>query len=144
MFGNDAVAPIIDIFNECADAGLKAYAPYTLDPRPNDLYNLETEPEMQYKIQKCYNLQEELEMVHLRLGAKNMNFWSCTCYWPEVGNAPGRAQTSPGPNLRRELFNSVLGSRSNRNSGGLEMLCNILGKAPHFGLMTDEGRKASG
>ena len=29
MFGNDAVAPIIDIFNECADAGLKAYAPYT-------------------------------------------------------------------------------------------------------------------
>jgi len=88
MFGNDSVLPIIDIFNECADAGLKAYAPYTLDPRPNDLYNLETTPEMQYKIQQCYNLQDEIEKVHLRLGAKNMNFWSCTCYWPEVGNAP--------------------------------------------------------
>jgi predicted aconitase len=143
MFGNDAVAPIIDIFNECADAGLKAYAPYTLDPRPNDLYNLETEPEMQYKIQKCYNLQEELEMVHLRLGAKNMNFWSCTCYWPEVGNAPGQGTNLAWSESSAVNYsNSVLGSRSNRNSGGLEMLCNILGKAPHFGLMTDEGRKA--
>jgi predicted aconitase len=143
MFGNDAVAPIIDIFNECADAGLKAYAPYTIDPRPNDLYNLETEPEMQYKIQKCYNLQEELEMVHRRLGAKNMNFWSCTCYWPEVGNAPGQGTNLAWSESSAVNYsNSVLGSRSNRNSGGLEMLCNILGKAPHFGLMTDEGRKA--
>jgi predicted aconitase len=38
--------------------------------------------------------------------------------------------------------NSVLGARSNRNSGGIEMMCNILGKAPHFGLMTTEGRRA--
>jgi len=143
MFGNDAVLPIIDIFNECADAGLKSYASYTLDPRPNDLYNLETEPEMQYKIQQCYNRQEELEMVHLRLGAKNMKYWSCTCYWPEVGNAPAQGTNLAWSESSAVNYsNSVLGTRSNRNSGGLEMLCNILGKAPHFGLMTDEGRKA--
>ena len=143
MFGNASVVPVIDIFNQCADAGLKAYAPYTIDPRPNDLFNLETTPEMQYGIQKIYNLQAEMEMVHLRLGAKNMNYWSCTCYWPEVGNHPKQGTNLAWSESSAVNYsNSVLGSRSNRNSGGFEMLCNILGKAPHFGLMTDEGRKA--
>ncbi len=143
MFGSDAVAPVIDIFNECADAGLKAYAPYTIDPRPYDFYNLETSAENQYKLQKTYNLQTEMEMVHLRLGAKDMNYWSCACYWPEVGNAPKQGTNLAWSESSAVNYcNSVLGCRSNRNSGGLEMLCNILGKAPHFGLMTDEGRQA--
>ena len=143
LMGNNALIPIIDIFNECADAGLKAYAPYTIDPRPNDLFNLETEPEMQYKIQAMFNLQQEMEMVHLRLGAKNMNYWSCTCYWPEVGNAPEKGTyTAWSESSAVNYSNSVLGARTNRNSGGIEMLCNMLGKAPNFGLTTDEGRKA--
>jgi predicted aconitase len=143
MFGSDAVAPVIDIFNECADAGLKAYAEYTIDPRPFDFYNLETSAENQYKLQKTYNLQTEMEMVHLRLGAKDMNYWSCACYWPEVGNAPRQGTNLAWSESSAVNYcNSVLGARSNRNSGGLEMLCNILGKAPHFGLLTDEGRQA--
>jgi predicted aconitase len=39
--------------------------------------------------------------------------------------------------------NSALGLRTNRNAGGMELLCGLLGKAPLFGLMTDEGRKAN-
>ena len=143
LFGSTPVAPIIDIFNECADAGLKAYAEYTIDPRPYDFYNLETSAENQYKLQQTYNLQTEIEMVHLRLGAKDMNFWSCACYWPEVGNAPKQGTNLAWSESSAVNYsNSVLGCRSNRNSGGIEMLCNILGKAPHFGLMTDEGRQA--
>jgi predicted aconitase len=38
--------------------------------------------------------------------------------------------------------NSVLGIRTNRYGAGMEMLCALVGKAPVFGLMTDEGRKA--
>ena len=38
--------------------------------------------------------------------------------------------------------NSVFGARSNRNSGIIELFCGILGKAPEFGLLTDEGRRA--
>jgi hypothetical protein len=38
--------------------------------------------------------------------------------------------------------NSVLGLRTNRNAAGMELLCALLQKAPHFGLMTDEGRQA--
>ena len=143
MFGSTPVAPIIDIFNECADAGLKAYAEYTIDPRPFDFYNLETSTENQYKLQKTYNLQTEMEMVHLRLGLKDMNYWSCACYWPEVGNAPKQGTNLAWSESSAVNYcNSVLGARSNRNSGGIEMLCNILGKAPHFGLLTDEGRQA--
>ncbi len=39
--------------------------------------------------------------------------------------------------------NSVLGARTNRNAAGIDLLCNVLGKAPLFGLLTDEGRRAS-
>jgi predicted aconitase len=143
LFGSSPVQPIVDILNDCADAGLKTYAPYTMDPRPYDFDNVETEPEYQYKLQKLYSIQRDLEMVHLRLGAKNNNYWSCTCYYKEVGNAP-----PAGTNLcwsessAVNFANSGLGCRSNRNPGGVDVLCNILGKAPHFGLMTDEGRKA--
>jgi hypothetical protein len=31
---------IIDVFNTCADEGLKSYAPFTINPRPFDLYNV--------------------------------------------------------------------------------------------------------
>jgi predicted aconitase len=137
------VMPIVDIFNICADAGLKAYAEYTIDPRPWDFNNLETTPEHQYKIQKLYNAQTALELVHLRLGAKNYNYWTCACYWPEVGNTPEHGTNLAWSESSAVNYaNSVLGARTNRNSGGLEMLCNILGKAPYFGLMTDEGRQA--
>jgi predicted aconitase len=39
--------------------------------------------------------------------------------------------------------NSVLGARCNRNSGILELFGSIAGCVPYFGLLTDEGRKAT-
>jgi hypothetical protein len=143
MFGSSPVAPILDIFKECTDAGLKAYAPYTIDPRPYDFYNVEMTPEYNQKVHEAYDKQQELEAAHLLLGAKDMNYWSCACYWPEVGNAPKhKTNLAWSESSAVNYSNSVLGARSNRNSGGLEMLSNILGKTPHFGLMTDEGRQA--
>ena len=143
MFGPGPLKPVIDIYNECADAGLKAYAPYTIDPRPNDFYNVEMEPELQLEFGEAYPLQDALEKAHLRLGAKDINYWSCTCYWPEVGNAPAAGTyLAWSESSAVNYANSVLGARSNRNSGGIEMMCNILGRAPHFGLMTTEGRRA--
>lgn len=141
--GTAAVDPVIDILNECADAGLKAYAEYTIDPRPYDFYNVEVDPQQQLQLQSMFSSQTELEKVHVRLGAKNYNYWTCACYWPEVGNVPAKGTNLAWSESSAVNYaNSVLGARSNRNSGGIEMLCNILGKAPYFGLMTDEGRKA--
>lgn len=39
--------------------------------------------------------------------------------------------------------NSVLGARCNRNSGMLDLFGSIVGFVPYFGLLTDEGRKAT-
>ena len=32
---------MINMFQDCADAGLKSYAPYTVNPRCYDVYNVE-------------------------------------------------------------------------------------------------------
>uniref|UniRef100_UPI0031598826 aconitase X n=1 Tax=Caloramator sp. Dgby_cultured_2 TaxID=3029174 RepID=UPI0031598826 len=39
--------------------------------------------------------------------------------------------------------NSVIGARTNRNSGIIELMSGILGKTPEFGFLTDEGRRAA-
>lgn len=39
--------------------------------------------------------------------------------------------------------NSVLGARCNRNSAYMDIFGAILGRVPYFGLLTDEGRRAS-
>lgn len=39
--------------------------------------------------------------------------------------------------------NSVLGARCNRNSGIIELFGSVVGYVPYFGLLTDEGRKAT-
>ena len=39
--------------------------------------------------------------------------------------------------------NSVLGARCNRNSGIIDIMGSVVGYVPYFGLLTDEGRKAT-
>jgi predicted aconitase len=135
---------IIDIFNTCADEGLKSYAPFTVNPRPFDLYNVETQPVTMNMVFEGYPLQPQLDHVLNRIGARGMVSRSCACYTSEVGNAP-----EPGTNVAWaessavNFGNSVLGVRTNRYAGGMELLCALVGKAPYFGLMTDEGRMAT-
>ena len=142
--GTDYMAPMIKLFQECADAGLKTYAPYTVNPRCYDMYNVnnnETDFELIYE---GYKYQRDLDWVHAQLGAPDLNFRSCACYVDEVGNQP-----EPGTYVAWaessaiNYGNSALGLRTNRNAGGMELLCGLLGKAPLFGLMTDEGRMAN-
>jgi hypothetical protein len=94
-------------------------------------------------IAEGYPLQMRLDAVHSALGAPDLNFRSCACYIEDINNAP-----SPGTSVAWcessavNYGNSVLGIRTNRYGAGMEMLCAMLGKAPYFGLMTDEGRQA--
>ncbi len=134
---------MIEMLNQCADAGLKSYAPYTVNPRPYDVYNVQNNPKDMELIYQGYPLQAKLDYVHSRLGAPDLNYRSCACYIDEVGNAP-----EPGTYVAWcessavNYGNSVLGIRTNRNGAGMDMICAMLGKAPLFGLMTDEGRQA--
>ena len=142
-FGTSYMAPLVRIFNECAEAGLKAYAPYTVNPRPYDVYNVNNNAKDIELIYEGYELQRDVDYIHSRLGAPNMNRHSCACYVDEIGNAPAPGTyVAWAESSAVNYGNSVLGIRTNRNATGMELLCALLGKAPYFGLMTDEGRMA--
>ena len=141
--GTDYMKSMIAMFDECAKAGLKSYAPYTVNPRPYDVYNVNNNPGDMELIYEGYKLQRDLDWVHVRLGAPDLNLRSCACYLDEVGNAPKPGTYVAWAESSAVNFgNSALGIRTNRNGAGMDLLSAILGKAPLFGLLTDEGRKA--
>jgi len=143
FIGAGYMKSLIDMLDECAKAGLKSYATYTVNPRPYDVYNVQNNAKDMTMIYEGYKLQWDLDYVHVRLGAPDLNYRTCACYLEEVGNAP-----KPGTYVAWaessavNYGNSVLGIRTNRNGGGMVEICAMLGKAPLFGLMTEEGRKA--
>ncbi len=143
FIGAGYMASMIKMLDQCARAGLKSYAPYTVNPRPYDVYNVQNNAKDMELIYEGYPLQKDLDYVHARLGAPDLNYRSCACYLDEVGNAP-----EPGTYVAWaessavNYGNSVLGIRTNRNGAGMDLIQAMLGKAPKFGLMTDEGRKA--
>lgn len=142
--GQDYLLPMIKMFMECADAGLKAYAPYTVNPRCYDVYNVENNAADMKVIYELYGAQRDLDWMHARLGSPDLNLRSCACYVDEVGNKPPPGTyVAWAESSAVNYGNSALGLRTNRNASGMELLCALLGKAPLFGLMTDEGRMSS-
>ncbi len=143
FIGAPYMSSMIKMLDECAKAGLKSYAPYTVNPRPYDVYNVQNNAKDMTMIYEGYSLQWDLDYVHVRLGAPDLNDRTCACYLKEVGNAP-----KPGTYVAWaessavNYGNSVLGVRTNRNGAGMDLIQAMLGKAPLFGLMTDEGRMA--
>lgn len=141
--GAQYLEPIINLLEECANAGLKSYAPYTVNPRPYDVYNVQNNPTDMQLVYEGYPLQMKLDWVHSALGAPDLNQRSCACYLDEIGNKP-----EPGTAVAWcessavNYGNSALGIRTNRYGAGMEMICAMIGKAPYYGLMTDEGRQA--
>jgi hypothetical protein len=143
FIGTEYMRSMIELLDECAKAGLKSYAPYTVNPRPYDVYKVQNNAKDMTMIYEGYQLQWDLDYVHVRLGAPDLNYRTCACYLDEVGNAP-----EPGTYVAWaessavNYGNSVLGLRTNRNGAGMDLIQAMIGKAPHFGLMTDEGRMA--
>ena len=78
------------------------------------------------------------------LGLVDKNAFSCTCYMDEVGNKPKKDDVLSWAESSAVVYaNSVLGARCNRNSGIMDIMGSIVGYVPYFGLLTDEGRKAT-
>jgi hypothetical protein len=143
FIGAPYMSSMIKMLDECAKAGLKSYAPYTVNPRPYDVYNVQNNAKDMTMIYEGYSLQWDLDYVHVRLGAPDLNKRTCLCYLKEIGNAP-----EPGTYVAWaessavNYGNSVLGVRTNRTGAGMDLIQAMLGKGPLFGLMTDEGRMA--
>ena len=144
-FGIGLLKPVYRIMDEIIDAGLKTPYPFTVDPRPLDYKNVKCGLLNKLIFSKImYSQQKHYEEQLSKIGLKNKNAFTCTCYLNEVGNTPKYGDVLSWAESSAVVFaNSVLGARCNRNSGMLDIFGAILGKVPKFGLLTDEGRKAT-
>lgn len=143
-FGIGLLKPVYRIMDEIIEAGLKTPYPFTVDPRPIDYKNVKCNILDKLIFSKImYSKQKHYEEQLSRIGLKNKNAFTCTCYLEEVGNTPKYGDILSWAESSAVVFaNSVLGARCNRNSGMLDIFGAILGKVPKFGLLTDDSRKA--
>ena len=143
-FGLKVMAPVYDLMQQLLDADVASEQRFSVDPRPLDknvpanfLQNLVFNKFM-YTKQSFYEKQLE------KLGLMDKNAFTCTCYMDEVGNKPQKGEVLSWAESSAVVYaNSVLGARCNRNSGIIDIMGSIVGYVPYFGLLTDEGRKAT-
>lgn len=82
-----------------------------------------------------------IEASHLKLGAAAC--FTCTPY--QAGFVPAFGQDiACAESSVIAYYNSVVGARTNRYGGPLELLAGIAGFVPYFGLHIPENRKATG
>jgi len=143
-FGLKALGPVYDLMDKLIKDGAISKQKFTMDPRPCD-------PNVPKNILQdlifnkfMYSRQDFYEGQLKELGLLNENAFTCTAYMKEVGNIPKKGDTISWAESSAVVYaNSVLGARCNRNSGIIELMCSVVGYVPYFGLVTDEGRKAS-
>lgn len=144
-FGIGLLKPVYRIMDEIIDAGLKTPYSFTVDPRPIDYQNVKCGPLNKLIFSKImYSKQKHYEEQLKKIGLKDEKSFTCTCYLKEVGNTPKYGDVLSWAESSAVVFaNSVLGARCNRNSGMLDIFGSLVGRVPKFGLLTDEGRKAT-
>ena len=143
-FGLKVMAPVYDLMQQLLDAGVKSSQTFSVDPRPVDknvpanflqklVFN-----KLMYTKQNFYE-----EQLH-KLGLMSDDAFTCACYLDQVGNVPKKGDILSWAESSAVVYaNSVLGARCNRNSGIMDIMGSIVGYVPYFGLLTDEGRKAT-
>ncbi|MBQ2241993.1 MAG: DUF521 domain-containing protein [Clostridia bacterium] len=143
-FGLKVMAPVYDLMQQLLDAGVKSGQTFSVDPRPIDknvpanfLQNLVFNKLM-------YTKQDFYEGQLKKLGLLSDDAFTCACYLDQVGNKPEKGDILSWAESSAVVYaNSVLGARCNRNSGIMDIMGSIVGYVPYFGLLTDEGRKAT-
>lgn len=142
-FGLSMLNPIYDLMDTLIEAGAVSGQGFSVNPRPMDP-NVPVTWLQKLLFKKMYGVQEKYEKQLAKLGLMNKNAFTCTCYMDEVGNKPKQGEVLSWAESSAVVYaNSVLGARCNRNSGILELFGSIVGYVPYFGLLTDEGRKAT-
>lgn len=143
-FGANTIKPYFNMMDELIEAGLKPKQPFTVDPRPTEYSAVNINPLQKLVNSLVFGKQADYEKQLSALGIKDNNAYTCACYLDEVDNTPRKGAMLAWSESSAVVYaNSVLGARTNRNSAGIDVLCAILGKAPRFGFLTDEGRKAT-
>ena len=143
-FGLKMMTPVFDLMQQLIDADVVSGQKFSADPRPLD----KNVP--QNLLQKVvfnvamYSKQDFYESQLKTLGLMDDNAFTCACYLDQVGNKPQKGEVLSWAESSAVVYaNSVLGARCNRNSGIIDIMGSIVGYVPYFGLLTDEGRKAT-
>lgn len=144
-FGIGLLKPLFSTMDRLIEAGVKVPEGFTVDPRPLDYRNVKCSFLEKIVFDHIlYSKQQMYEDQLLKVGLKSKKGFSCACYLDEVGNIPGKGDILSWAESSAVVYaNSVLGARCNRNSGMLDLFGSIVGYVPDFGLVTDEGRKAT-
>ena len=143
-FGLKMMGPVFDLMQQLIDAGAVSAQQFSVDPRPLDK-NVPANFLQNFIFNNfMYSKQAEYEKQLQALGLMNEDAFSCACYLDQMGNKPGKGEVLSWAESSAVVYaNSVLGARCNRNSGIMDIMGSIAGCVPHFGLLTDEGRKAT-
>ena len=143
-FGLKVMSPVYDLMQQLLDAGVASSQQFSVDPRPIDK-NVPANFLQNFVFNKfMYTKQDFYEDQLEKLGLMNKDAFTCTCYMDEVANTPKKGDVLSWAESSAVVYaNSVLGARCNRNSGIIDIMGSIVGYVPYFGLLTDEGRKAT-
>ena len=143
-FGLKMMKPVFDLMQQLIDAGTVSGQKFSVDPRPLDK-NVPANFLMNFIFNNfMYSKQADYEKQLQALGLMNEDAFSCACYLDQMGNKPQKGDVLSWAESSAVVYaNSVLGARCNRNSGIMDIMGSIAGCVPSFGLLTDEGRKAT-
>ena len=143
-FGLKMMGPVFDLMQQLIDAGALSSQKFSVDPRPLDK-NVPTNFLQNFIFKNfMYSKQADYEKQLTDLGLLDEDAFTCACYLDQVGNKPQKGEILSWAESSAVVYaNSVLGARCNRNSGIMDIMGSIAGCVPHFGLLTDEGRKAT-
>ena len=143
-FGLKMMTPVFELMQQLIDAGAVSQQKFSVDPRPVDK-NVPANFLQSLVFNKfMYSTQSMYEGQLKELGLMNDDAFTCACYFDQVGNKPERGEVLSWAESSAVVYaNSVLGARCNRNSGIMDIMGSIVGYVPYFGLLTDEGRKAT-
>ncbi len=143
-FGLGVMKPVYELMDKLIADGCVSGQKFSVDPKPLDK-NVPSDLLKNLVFNKfMYNSQANYDEQLRKLGLVSDKAYTCTCYMDEVGNTPKKGEVLSWAESSAVVFaNSVLGARCNRNSGIIELFGSICGFVPYFGLLTDEGRKAT-
>ncbi len=143
-FGLGLLAPVYELMDQLLETGAVSKQQFSVDPRPIDP-NVPANLLQKLIFHKfMYNKQDFYEDQLNKLGLMDKDAFTCACYMDEVGNKPEKGEILSWAESSAVVYaNSVLGARCNRNSGIMDIMGSVLGYVPYYGLLTDEGRKAT-
>ena len=143
-FGLKMMTPVFDLMQQLIDADAVSTQKFSVDPRPLDK-NVPSNFLQNFIFNNfMYASQGSYEKQLNKLGLMNDDAFTCTCYMDEVGNKPQKDEILSWAESSAVVYaNSVLGARCNRNSGIIDIMGSVVGYVPYFGLLTDEGRRAT-